>query len=955
VIALSFEGVRPVITQEGSLMLKTSVNTVTEQPPYAYQLIGGREIARPCRYRILPGNRIGFAFPEGYDKLYPLVIDPVLVFSTFSGSTATTFGFSATYDHQGSLYAGGECFNIGWPVTTGAYQATYGGTVDAGINKYSSDGDSLLYSTYYGGLGSDLPNNMIVNAAGELVICGSTTSLNLPVPAGCYDNTYNGGSSDLYIARFSADGSQLRAATYIGGSGADGSNSAALSSNMGDMHRGEVLTSAGSIYIAGSSSSPGFPVTSGALQPVIGGLQDGVVCKFDTSLTVLQYSTFIGGSEDDAAFSLVLNGNGEVVICGGTKSNNFPVTPGAFHTTHQGGADGFAAVISTATGLVHSTYLGTASFDHGYKVQVDSSDNILVMGQTTGAYPVSAGVYSIGNGDIFIDKLNPALSASLLSTRLGNPQLSQRFIPTAFMHDVCGNTYLSGFQAHNATPVSPGAHQTAPGSFWLGALGPGFSALLYATFYGPPGTHVDGGTSRFDPAGIIYHSACTNNPAFPVTSGAAFPALSNNSWDIASYKFNMDVGMVHADFILANNANDTGCAAYEVAFENLSTGATDYLWDFGDGTTSSQVAPVHTFGEGTYTVTLTASRSSGCNLSDTARMELYVQPTHRPLVALNDTFVCDPLPLTLHAVVSNLTADMSFRWEPAAAIMSNPASAQVTVNPAVSTMYTVYVDNHAEGMCVDSAAKTIQIYLFDYSNMAASPVDTAICPGDTVLLRAYGGTRYLWSPDERIEAIRQPFTQAWPDRTMAYKVLIESDSGCKVERGVSIRLLPAVQVEAGNDQDIKLGESTHLKGGAQGTFQWSPAGSVHPDNILHPEVAPKVTTTYYLTVWSPEGCPATDSVTIYVTNAFLPNAFSPNGDGLNDDFRLAVQDERVRLKDFSVYNRFGQRVFFTREIREGWDGTQDGRPADLGTYFYYVRYQIGVNTYTLKGDVSLIR
>lgn len=956
-IVLAFEGVQPRLMKDGSLQINTDVNTITEQAPYVYQRIGDKEVAVKASYKLLSGNRITFEFPEGYNKAYALVIDPVLVFSTFSGSTVNTYGFSATYDHNGALYAGGECFGVGWPATVGAFQTVYGMGIDAGINKYSSTGSTLVYSTYYGGSGSDLPNNMMVNANEELVICGTTTSTNLPLSTGCYDNTY-GGSTDIYIARFSASGAQLKAATYLGGSDVDGLNGG-MSPNYGDANRGEVLTAPnGSIYIAGSSRSTNFPVTSAAIQSSLGGGQDGVVCRLDSSLTTLQYSTYIGGSGEDAAFSLVLTSTGKVAICGGTTSVNFPTTAGVLNTTNQGGTDAFVSIINLTTGLDKSTYLGTGSYDHAFKIQIDPSDNILVMGQTVGAaYPVSSGVFSVANGDIFISKLNPALSTLMLSTRMGNPVQGNfaSFVPTAFMHDVCGNTYLSGFGAGNASPLSPNAYQTAPGSFWLGALGPGFTSLLYGTFYGPMGTHVDGGTSRFDPQGIIYHSACTANSAFPTTPGVAFPVKLSGSWDIASYKFNMEVGEVSAAFGLANNANDTGCASYTVTFDNNSMGATNYSWDFGDGDSSSLMTPVHTFGEGSHTITLIASRANGCNLADTATMTIFVKHTDKPLLTLSDTFICDPVPVTLAASISNLTTAMGFHWEPASAITSNPNQAQVVVNPAISTTYTVYVSNASLAECVDTAMGVVTISLYDYSNMKALPLDTMICPGDTVLLRAYGGTAYLWTPDVTIDNVQAAFTTVWPDENIDYKVLIANDSGCKIERTVAIRMLPPVVIDAGEDQDIKLGEGTLLDGRAEGSYIWGPAGSVTPNNILNPPVAPLQTTTYYLSVLSAEGCPAIDSVTIHVTNAFLPNAFTPNGDGNNDVFRLAIQDERVKLKDFSVYNRFGQRVFFTKDVQEGWDGRYSGKLADLGTYFYLVQYKIGIKTYTLKGDVTLLR
>lgn len=954
-VVLAFKGVTPRLMKDGSLSISTTVNTIKEQAPYAYQMIGNREVAVPCHYRLLSGNRIGFSLPRGYNKAYTLIIDPVLIFSTFSGSTANTYGFSATYDLDGNLYAGGECFNVGWPASVGAFQVSFAGQADAGINKYSSNGSIRIYSTYYGGAGGDLPNNMMVTERQELVICGSTTSSNLPTTSGCYDNTY-GGNTDIYIARFNKDGNILKAATYLGGTGIDGLNNPLLSPNYGDDHRGEVLTTRdGHIYIASSTRSADFPVTTGALQPALGGAQDGVVCRFDSSLSALQYSTFIGGSSDDAAFSLILTKNNNIAICGGTNSANFPTTAGALHPTYQGNTDGFVSIISTTTGLVRSSYLGTPAYDHAFKIQDNAAGDIFIMGQTAGAYPVTSGAFAVTNGDIFITKLNATLSTILLSTRLGNAVMgnSSSFVPTAFMHDICDNTYLSGFGATSSMPLSPNAYQTGAGSFWLGALSPDFSSLLYGTYFGPGDTHVDGGTSRFDPQGIIYHSACTSNNAFPTTAGAVSPVKMNNAYDIASYKFNMEVGAVVADFELANHAKDTGCADYQVSFDNFSVGATSYLWDFGDGTTSTLTAPTHTFTAGLRTIRLIASRATGCKLKDTASRTIYVKPFVRPLLNLRDTFLCDPHPLQLSAAIGNLTPDMRFRWEPAGAISSDPTLQQISVNPSQNTTYTVYVSNAAE--CVDSASGTIRVSLFDYSHMYALPLDTAICPGDTLTLRAYGGSKYLWTPADALERPTAAFTAAWPTQSISYKVHIANDSGCVTDRTVVISTLPGAEVDAGLDQDIKLGESTHLDGSASAPALWTPAGSVVPDNILSPPVAPKTTTTYYLRSLTAEGCQALDSVTIHVTNAFLPNAFSPNGDGINDIFKLIPQDERVHLKDFSVYNRFGQRVFYTQNISDGWDGHYNGKPADLGTYFYMVRYIIGAHTYKLKGDVTLIR
>ncbi len=638
-------------------------------------------------------------------------------------------------------------------------------------------------------------------------------------------------------------------------------------------------------------------------------------------------------------------------------SNNFPTTSGVLHSAFQGGTtDGFVSIINLGSGLVRSTYLGTPFYDHAFKVQIDQADHILICGQTDGNYPVSAGVYSIPDGDIFIDKLSATLSSSVLSTRLGNIT-GTRFVPTAFLYDNCGNTYLSGFRAGNVLPVTANAYQAVPVTgFWLGALGPDFGSLLYGTYIGTNGDHVDGGTSRFDPQGIIYHSVCTNSFGFPTTGSSWAPLKLTSSYDIASFKFQTDIGVVHAIFGLANNANDTGCAPYALQFTNASTGASSYIWDFDDGSAGSTLAePAHTFPAGAHEVKLIASGPLGCLLADTATLLIYVKPSNKPELLLRDTFICDPVPTQLTAYVPNITTLMGFHWEPVAAITGSPDQATISVNPGASTTYTVYISNAATGECVDTAMGSVHISLYDYSDMYAVPPDTVICPGDTVWMRASGGRSYTWSPDLTIDNVHNATAAAWPQADRLYKVLIEGDSGCAVERSVNIRLVAPLLLEAGPDQDIKYGESIMIPAFSNTAVSWTPAAEVHPANVLNPVVQPLKTTTYYVTATSPEGCTISDSITIHVTNALLPNAFSPNGDGRNDFFQLIPADERVKLQEMSIYNRYGQRVFFTKDIAEQWNGYYNGKMADLDVYFYYVEYKIGERTYTLKGDVTLIR
>jgi gliding motility-associated-like protein len=616
-ISIAYKGITPSITAEGQLALPIGFNTLHESKPYTYQIVNGVKKEIACKYIIKKNKEIGFELGD-YDHSIDLIIDPILVFSTYSGSAATTYGFSATYDLLGSLYSGGECFAVGWPSTLGAYQVTYGGAVDCGINKYTPTGTGLIFSTYYGGGNADTPDNMVVSNGGELAVMGSTTSTNLATTTGCFDNTL-GGNSDVFVVHFNTTGSALIGATYVGGSGTESQNAFNLSPNYGDSHRGEIFFDINDeMVVASSTTSTDFPVTTAALQATNGGLQDGCFFKVNSNCSSLMFATYLGGSGYDACFSVVKNSLNNWIIAGGTTSSNFPTVAGAYQTTYQGGnADAFVTEVNNlATGIVHSTFVGTSAYDHGFKVQTEQNDTIYLCGQTSGtSFPVSPGVYSNAGASVFIMKLTPTLSANVLSTRIGQ---SSNLIPTAFLKDNCGNVYFTGFQAQSGLPITTNAYQSATGGFWLSVLTGDFTSLVYATYMGANGDHCDGGTSRFDPQGIVYHSVCTSSPSqYNVTTYA--PAKNSSaSWDIASFKFDFQLAASNATLSIL--PNDSGCVPFPVNFSSLTSIGQSFLWNFGDGTTSTLANPTHIYlTPGVFNVTLIAfNPNSSCDPSDTA-------------------------------------------------------------------------------------------------------------------------------------------------------------------------------------------------------------------------------------------------------------------------------------------------------------------------------------------------
>ncbi len=221
-IVIKYSGIEEVMLNKGGLYYKTTVNTIKESQPLAYQRIGGNRVEVPCVYT-LKKNMLSFDFPKGYDENYELIIDPILEFSTYSGSTTDNFGYTATYDNFGCLYAGSTSFGAGYPTTTGAYQINYanssGGT-DIAITKYNNTGTQRIYSTYLGGSLDELPHSMIVNSADELFIYGTTASSDFPTTSSAFQTNFNGGAgfspsgigvsfpngSDIFVSRLSASG-----------------------------------------------------------------------------------------------------------------------------------------------------------------------------------------------------------------------------------------------------------------------------------------------------------------------------------------------------------------------------------------------------------------------------------------------------------------------------------------------------------------------------------------------------------------------------------------------------------------------------------------------------------------------------------------------------------------------------------------------------------------------------
>ena len=606
-----------------------------------------------------------------------LVLDPTLVASTFSGATSDNWGFTATYADNGDLFLGGIIFNPGYPTTTGAVQTTFAGNTDITISRYNPQGTIQRYATYLGGTSQDEVMSLVANAAGDLFLLGKTNSLNYPLGPSAYDSSQNG-ATDLIVSRISALGNVLQASTYLGGSGNEGRNAGnglrfndrALEFNYGDDGRGEILLDKqGNVLVVCNTSSNDFPMVQ-AFQNVYAGVQDGLLSKLNPGLSNLLYSTYLGGSEMDAAYGVRSLGSDSVVVVGSTFSANFPIV--GLNTGHvrvqAGSCDGFLMLLRTSAGpALSGTFLGSSNYDQAYLVDVDDSSRIYVAGITLGTWPIlPASVYADPGAPHFIQRFSPDLNQLQISTVVGastgqGPSLS----PTAFMVDICRKIYLSGWGGTTNSqrntfmsplggmPVTTDAIRgvTDGSDMYLLVLEENASSVVYGTYFGGNSTseHVDGGTSRFSNEGIIYHAVCAGcggSSDFPTTAGA-YSSTNNASTGggrCNAAVFKIDLGYVNPIAGFSTQYLDTTvCLNTPVRFNPTGTLFGEFFWDFGiPGATSTLRSPTFTYTTlGTFQVRLIVRT---CSAADTMIQNVVVSPlpsvvlTAPRVVCVGDSF-----------------------------------------------------------------------------------------------------------------------------------------------------------------------------------------------------------------------------------------------------------------------------------------------------------------------------
>jgi hypothetical protein len=516
-IRLNVEGADHLsVDDNGDLLIELKGRTLRQLKPVIYQdTASGARNTLAGHYVVDQELRQVAIAVEDYDHSRPLVIDPVLAYSTYLGGSGNDGANAIAIDSAGNIYVTGGTESPDFP-TSNPLQAANAGGSDVFIAKLNYGGTALVYSTYIGGANFgayDEGYALAVDRAGNAYVAGLTSSNDFPT-VNAVQATYKGSGGfggDAFIAKLNRNGNALAYSTFLGGTGPDVATAIAVDA-------------AGNAYVGGSTASTDFP-TVHPLQPAYGGGTalkvpgDGFVAKLGSAGNRLIYSTYLGGSGDDGLNAIAVDLAGNAYVAGRTNSFDFP-TANPLQAVNAGGIDDAFVTKIDQRGrrLVYSTYLGGNDDDEAYAMAVDVAGNAYIAGYTGSAnFPTVNPLQSAlagGDRDAFVAKIDRGGNKLAYSTYLGGSYYDEAH---AIAVDATGNAYVAGYTSSADFPtvqplqaVFAGGYQDA----FVAKLNRSGSALMYSTYLGGSGDEAAAGIA-VDLAGNAYVAGHTDSIDFP--------------------------------------------------------------------------------------------------------------------------------------------------------------------------------------------------------------------------------------------------------------------------------------------------------------------------------------------------------------------------------------------------------------------------------------------------------
>ncbi len=520
-IRMHFDGADHVrLSENGDLLLQTGGNVLTQHVPVVYQRqASGERVMVPAAYRIRANRDVTVALSH-YDSAAPLVIDPVISFAGYLGGSGADAPVGIAIDSSGNVYLAGNTVSSDFPTANGVYTSN-AGLQDVWLmklNPAAPPDQTVVYSTYYGGTGTDVLAAMAIDSEGLVYIAGSTNSTDLPVTDRAFQAA-NAGASDVFVAWFDpAQNGRLSLlyASYIGGAAVD--------------QAGGIAVLDRKIYVTGSTLSDNFP-TVNANVPARNAARDIFVAEIDPQLSgsaSLVASTYSGGSGSDYGRAIAVDRPGHAFVAGITYSRDLPLAPNAYQSTYGGGGDGFLAEFDfNSPPGGYSTYLGGSGTDDVRKIVIDPAGRIALTGYTSSAdfaitqnaaQPLLGGTGAVNAFLTLLDTRAPASQAMVYSTYFGG---SVAEVASDLKRDAAGKYYLGGYSFSPDLPVSQNTLNPIAGTGGLNGfvavIDPSavpLNALTYSSYVTGPGSQSVTGVD-VNAGGAIYVTGSATGDIFP--------------------------------------------------------------------------------------------------------------------------------------------------------------------------------------------------------------------------------------------------------------------------------------------------------------------------------------------------------------------------------------------------------------------------------------------------------
>ena len=499
-IRLMFDGADNLrIDKQGDLVITLGKTEYRHRKPVVYQESAGKRILVAGIWT-LQGTTASFRIGP-YDHERPLVIDPVLIYSTYLGGTGLDYAWAIAVDKAGNTYVTGNAGSANFP-TTNSLQSSRRGVADVFVTKINAHGSAKVYSTYLGGGGPDEGRGIAVDTQGNVYVTGNAGSFDFPMK-GAIQGTW-GGSGDAFLTKLNATGSALVYSTYLGGNAIDYATAIALDP-------------AGNASIVGVTFSTNFP-TVNPFQATKGAQQDAFVAKINASGTAWLYATYLGGNAVDEGYAIAADTLGNAYVTGYTGSSNFP-QQSPVRSSNFSSVDAFVTKLNPAgSALVYSTYLGGSATDYGTGIAVDSSGNAYVTGIVGSTnFPVVNAMQAklAGADDAFVTKFDPSGSALMYSTYLGGGSVDDAY---ALAIDRDGNAWVTGRTNSSDFPLTdPLQISRFAFDMFVTEINASGSGRLFSTFLGGTGSESGRGIAA-DSLGNIHIAGESTSTNFPIVN-----------------------------------------------------------------------------------------------------------------------------------------------------------------------------------------------------------------------------------------------------------------------------------------------------------------------------------------------------------------------------------------------------------------------------------------------------